>query len=865
VEDWRGAQDLFESEAEALGDADPERRREVWLRVGDIGRDHTGDLERALLAYTRAAEIRPLPATRKLEIAKLNQRCGHLDAHAEVLGQWCDDPDANASATDHTELATVLEGLDRPDAALERARRALELERAFTPALDLQAKLLERRGDRAAAAAALARASERVDDAGAALRLLHAAELVEGAHGQAAGFLRSGAGRDPGNAFVHAHLARVEFELGSHEEAERAAECALDLLSAHSGESDQIAQRRVATLQCEVALIGGRCASLRGRVEIAANFYARAHAAAPDDAEALARYGESLGAIGDFASARVPLEMLLGSNAELSREERARYLVIVGRGHEESGELEEARRRFEGALQDDPSLDAAHDGLVNLHRRAGRIEAGIACLDRWAGTAEDPADFGARMLQAAEWEIEASDRDEAAERHLRSALDALPENVRAWQLLASLLWDAGRVGDALEVSTRALAALDVGGRVHSEARESRAALALVQARAHESEGRRREAAESFGLAASAAPDCTEAVLGQARLLRATGEWREAAEALSGFVERHRGEDPAGLAQVLQHLGRLLAGPLEDVDGAVAVYRRAVALDPDNRESREMLAGLLSVRPGDWDEARGHHELLLDADPANARLLQMVLRAAQSRGADAAVASGARILDALGVSSPCAERDAPEANAPRLAGNRRLSDPLWEKIRCLAQTASQEISTALESSGSASLGDRSGGGADFRTTALAAEADLIGPALLPLTDAKLGEILTLLAALALDPERARGEGQLVNALSSALGRRTRRRIQKILSGESLETIERIDFSECRNECRALAGAVALDTSGGSLRAALVALACTDTRRSSAEPDDAGDITSLVSASPEANALLRRVVRSWLASL
>ena len=145
MEDWRGAQDLFESEAEALGDADPERRREVWLRVGDIGRDHTGDLERALLAYTRAAEIRPLPATRKLEIAKLHQRCGHLDAHAEVLGQWCDDPDANASATDHTELATVLEGLDRPDAALERARRALELERAFTPALDLQAKLLESR------------------------------------------------------------------------------------------------------------------------------------------------------------------------------------------------------------------------------------------------------------------------------------------------------------------------------------------------------------------------------------------------------------------------------------------------------------------------------------------------------------------------------------------------------------------------------------------------------------------------------------------------------------------------------------------------------------------------------------------------
>jgi len=279
----------------------------------------------------------------------------------------------------------------------------------------------------------------------------------------------------------------------------------------------------------------------------------------------------------------------------------------------------------------------------------------------------------------------------------------------------------------------------------------------------------------------------------------------------------------------------------------------------------MLASLLSLRPGDWEEARGHHTVLLNADPANVRLLRVIFRTAQSRGAEASVVSGMRILQALGIASPSAESSELDARTGSLAGDHKLSDPLWEKVRAIAEAASKEISQALDASESPSFGDLEGKARDFRTASLAAEAELIAPALLPLSDAKLGEVLTLLAALALDPERARGEGQLVNALSSALGRRTRRRLQKILAGESLETIEQIDFSAWRNECRALASAVALDASKGSLRAALIALACSDTRHNTTEPDDAGDISALVSASCEATELLRRAVRSWLWSI
>ena len=63
MEDWRGALELYESEVEMLGEREPERRGEIWLRVGAIAQDHTEETERALRAYVSAAALGPLPPT----------------------------------------------------------------------------------------------------------------------------------------------------------------------------------------------------------------------------------------------------------------------------------------------------------------------------------------------------------------------------------------------------------------------------------------------------------------------------------------------------------------------------------------------------------------------------------------------------------------------------------------------------------------------------------------------------------------------------------------------------------------------------------------------------------------------------------
>ena len=847
MEDWPSALDLYETEAAALDETASERRREVWMRAANLARTRTGELERALRAYAEAAALAPLAARDQRERAELHQRLGQLEAFAEVFGQWCDDPAAEASCRDHVELAETLASLDALDEALERIDRALEIDPRSAAAWDLAAKLQESRGNTEGAAEALSRAAECLPDTEAATRLLRAGELCGPRDpGRAVALLEAAATRDPANLEVQATLGRVTLATGDFALAEAATGRALDLAAA-AGVADR-------DLLVRLGLMGGRAALRRRRHAEALRFFSAALLAQPDHAEALAGQGEALANLNDLEGARRVLEPRLERGDAYP--ERARHLAIVGRGLEAAGESEAALERFEAALREDPGLDVAHEHVVGLHEAAGRIDDGIACLERWAEIAPEPSDRALRLLRAAQWELRDGADSPAAERHLREALRADPACAGAADVLALHLSQSNRPLEALEVATRALETVeDPDVRVH---------LAMVQGRVLEGSGALREAAAAFRTAAA---HSSEAALSSARLLRRLGEWRDAAEALAAFTSGSPGADVTGIADVLEELGRLLAGPLEDLDGALGVFKRALSLDPKRSQTRSVLADLLVHRPEDWSEALEHHRALLEANPAGAASLRAVVHLAQSRGNDSAVANGLAIQRALGVASPHVWDEAPEALSIRIATETALSDPVSEKLRRTAHEASRELAEALDGSSTSNLtaapdGDRT---TTFRGAALAAEGRLTAPALLPLSDGEVAQVLSLLAALVLDPEQVRGDGQLVNALASALGRRTRRRLRRILGGTSLEAVRAVDFAAWRRELRGLATAIALDESGGDLRTALAALVCAGSDRSRSDLPPSADLSPLIAGCPEADALLRRSIRSWLDSV
>ncbi|MFQ5417139.1 MAG: tetratricopeptide repeat protein, partial [Myxococcota bacterium] len=831
-------------EVEMLGDEEPERRQQASLRAGEIARDHTDEIDRALRAYIGAAEIGPLPPGRRAELALLHHATGDAAAFALEFERWCDDPESGATAADHVRLAKVLEELARADDALARIERAVEVDPGHAAAWDTAANLREVHGDVEGAADALVRAADLLPDGDAAPRLLRAGELTERRDLDAAESLyRASARRDAANPAVCAALARVCAELGDFPDAVVMAERALDIDSRRGQLED--------SLCVDTALIGARAANQRGNGEAAARLYARALAVDPDHADALGEYGETLAGLGDLAGARAAIETRLGLDTD------DEHLAMLGAALVAAGETEAATQRLEEAIAVDPSLDRAHEELVALHERAQDVEAGVPCLERWADAANEAPQRALRLLRAAAWEIGSPGREESSERHLRQVLEVAPEFSRAWTLLATFLWDQGRGDDALEIATQALASVcdpDTRGR-----------LALIQGRALEQRGDRREAAGAFVTAAVETPDCIEAALSAARLLRGLGEWQLAADTLRAFAENHPGGDVPGLADVLQQLGRLLAGPLEDVDGAIAAYRSAVDLDPERVDTRTALAEFLSHRSGDLAEALSHHRALLETEPTHAPSLRVLMRLSRERDDDGALGVGLAIVRALGIAAPHEQEEEAPVTAPSFAGDRCLTDPLREKLRRLANKAAKEIATALDSAKRSPEAPSPEPASTFRAAARAAEGELTASALLPLDDVELAEVLKLAATLALDPDQVEGDGRLVNAMATAIRRGTARRLRKILNGTSLEEINATDIAAWRIDVRALAAAVAVDETGADLRTALMVLIAEAGEHDESDLATNADLTPFVAAHPLPRALLRRAVHTWLEKL
>jgi len=563
MEDWRGALDLYESEVEMLGESESEQRFEASLRAGVLAREHTEESDRALRNYEYAAEIAPLPAKALLELAELYEQTDRRDAFAKTFERWCDDPESGASCDDHVRLADTWEELGEAVSAQERIERALEVNAEHREAWDTQARLQEHAGDVSGAAHSLGIAADLSDDTEACKRLIRAAELCGKADPErAAESLRSALRRDSIAADGHARLAQLAFALGEFHEAELAGQRVLEL--APTSDRLDVDEHLAA------ALNGGRAARQLNHPETAARCFAAALKISPEHSEALSNYGEALAQLGQLAEAKKVLDCRLAQTGP--NPDRATQLAVIGSAHWEAGEIEDAASRLEAALREDAELDEAHETLALLWESQRKTDKGIACLERWANVAQDHTQRAQRLLRAAEWELRVGMRDESAEQHLREVLDVDPSELLAWEALAELLWRTERSDDALEIASLAMSA--------ATGASSSRVLSLIRGRALQQLGEQAEAAEAFEAAIAADSSCVEAALSRARLLRGLGEWQAAAETLQGFVDNHRGDDSTGLSEVLQQLGRLLAGPLEDADGAIAAYRQAVELDPD---------------------------------------------------------------------------------------------------------------------------------------------------------------------------------------------------------------------------------------------------------------------------------------------
>ncbi|HEY8120204.1 MAG TPA: hypothetical protein VII78_02715 [Myxococcota bacterium] len=849
MEDWRGALDLYESEVEALGTTAPQRRRECWLRAADIADVHIGDLARALRCTDAAAQLAPLESARLRSLAELLDRLGEHARFVDTFAAWLDAPGEARSASDELRLAAALERLERLDGAIARAQRATEREPGLGEAWDRTAELCVRLGRTREGAAALERAAALCTGADAAQRRVRAADLLADTDPQRAALLALAAEDDPLSAEAFAKLALAAGANGDVARSEAAAERAIGL--AAQGVSLAPSLRR------DAALCGARGALALDHLTAAARLLGDALALAPDHAEGLGQYGRTLLRLGDISGARSALTRAL----ELSSAPRDRAALLAQLGNAEAAAraTDAALAHYREAIAIEPRLADAYAGLVPLLVGAQREVEAITALTAWAALEVAPGDRAQRLTQAAELELSRPEREGAAELLLRDAVATDASAAGAWALLTELLAKQGRWSELVDCAKTGVEA------ARDASVQSR--LYALLGRALEQRGELRAAAEAFALASQRSPRASEAVLSSARLFRGLGEWRAAADVLQSFAERAPEDAISARAAALHQLGRLLAGPLEDVDGAVEVYRRAASLDPKSRECREALADLLLHRPRHWDEAIARHRELLAEDPARLASLRGLLRVARGRGNATAASAGLVLLRALGAATAEEAREAPTHLPLPIAPKPVLADPRFELARKLALEAASELAEALggaQAHGAAS--SAADAAARFRAAVTAVEGELSAPCLVPLALGELTSALSLLAELAAEVEAvSSADGALVNSLSRALGWRARKRVKRALDGHAPDEIAAIDFAAWRRSLRALASAVVVDRGQSSLRDALIAWIQSDDPEGASSLPPEADLRARVGAQPEARELLGIAVGAWAATL
>jgi len=307
----------------------------------------------------------------------------------------------------------------------------------------------------------------------------------------------------------------------------------------------------------------------------------------------------------------------------------------LGRVALAAGEAAAAIEEFEAVLATAPEATRVHHLLAQAFRAAGREEDARQALAS-AGPGELPlADpILAELLREAggsQTHVERAQRASkagdtgVAERELRAALEANPDDPTARFNLAVLLARHDRADEA-EEQYRTLLAQDPD---QTAARFNLGGLLAGQ-------GRMEEAVAELERVVATVPDFKEARFNLAGALSRLGRWSEAAEQLAALRRIDPGFRDAGL---LEAAALLDAGRTEE---ALERLDALVAADPDNARLLLRRAEALAAA-GRWAEARASLERELTRRPTSGELTHGLARLLAT-AADPGVRNPARAVE-----------------------------------------------------------------------------------------------------------------------------------------------------------------------------------------------------------------------------
>ena len=846
-EDWNAAIERYAEEIAQLGDADAARTQALWLRIADRAAGPAGDLARAAEAFERADAIDALGSASLAAWAGVLRELGVTARWRTVFAAFCDHPDAKADARDHLALAQSLADAGALEEADRRLAPVFAREPENASAWALSARLREAAGDAEGATAAWTRAAEASSGLDAARAWRLAAVPWEAADpARALGLLSRAVEAFPSFAPAHAALAIVAERTGHHETAIRAASRALgeDALTAPLTRDERLA----------AALAGTRSAYALARWPAAWELAGEVLALAPENADGWLTRGVAAFHLGSPATCCRDLEAWLATSPGESL--RPRPLTVLADALAAQGDVAGALTRYGEALALDAALDEAHAGRSALLERQGELANAAGAFAEWAQHTPQHASRADRFVRAARLGRRAADAALPVEAWLCAALESQPAHATAWLDLTEWLAEAGRDEDAFRAASEGAACVDVP--------QVTAALEVRRARMLEARGDESSACRAYQRAAKLDAGAVEAAFAAARLLRRSGAWSEAAACLGEFADRHH--DAAARAELLVERGRLLAGPLEDVPGALAAYRGARELAPDRLDVREAFGGLLALLPESQETAKAELCAVLRAEPLRATALRHLARLLRACGREREAASGMALLRALGATAPGERSAAPETLGFAIAGE-QLAAATDEAMRAAILAVAGDWAEALPHAGDVTA--RSDGPdaaiAHMQAAWTAARHVIGGPALAALAPEAFARGAEALVGTALGTASSLVASRDALAVAERISGRAIRRLRRALGAIDAATLRRFDFDAWTAALRGLALARAVDRCDGDLRGALLCAQFAESPASTSLAPVEADLLPWVSGSGVAREVVGRAVQAWLDSL
>ena len=286
-------------------------------------------------------------------------------------------------------------------------------------------------------------------------------------------------------------------------------------------------------------------------------------------------------------------------------QERISILYQIGDLHENRLYNEdEAIRWYEAALELEPTFRPSLRALSKLYTRRKMWEPLIRMLHAEAEAADDSSRAAAALARMAEiFETQLGDADQAIDHHAR-ALALQPGLSAPFKALARLYGSAGRYHELIEL-------LERGIDEASEEDRRVAYLFRVADLYADYLNEPVQAAHTYRRILKIDPDHLGAIHSMQRAFEVAGRYKELVDALE--IEASKTLDKQRIVSLLGRAADILDEKLEDREGALGRYRRALELEPKYAPA---LAGLgrLYHRLGRWDDLLSIYERELAITP-----------------------------------------------------------------------------------------------------------------------------------------------------------------------------------------------------------------------------------------------------------